>query len=354
MGRDQCIALGRMTVLVGPNGSGKSNVVDVLGFVRDAMQMGLSGAITERGGIDAVRRWSSGHPYNVSIKLDVVLESGPGFYSFEIAGNRKEEFRVRAEEALVFTDQSSVRFTVERGKWSGPEGLEPKVSDTRLALPTVAGDERFTPLFELLVRPVIYSIYPDTLRQPQKYSPNKPMHRHGDNWVSILRDQEQSTWKPEIVAGLDQLTGDIKDVKVSKAAGYLVAQFRHDSNRQGKWFEAAQESDGTLRVAGILTALLQEPPLPIVGIEEPELTVHPRALSLLMDYLRQASKRSQVLITTHSPELLNLVEVGEVRVVEHTNGETRICALADDQREAVSNRLLRLGELMTTEGLQQG
>ncbi len=41
-----------MTVLVGHNGSGKSNVVDVLSFVRDAMHMGLSGAITDRGGID--------------------------------------------------------------------------------------------------------------------------------------------------------------------------------------------------------------------------------------------------------------------------------------------------------------
>ena len=353
IGRDQCIGLGRMTVLVGPNGSGKSNVVDVLGFVRDAMQMGLSGAIADRGGIGAVRRWSSGHPHNVSIKLNVALESGPGSYSFEIASDRKEEFRVRSEEAVVFTDQGSVRFTVERGKWNGPEGLEPKVSGTSLALPTIAGDERFRHLFELLVCPVIYSIYPDTLRQPQKYSPDRPMHRHGDNWVSILRDQEQSTWKPEIVAGLERLTGNIKDVKVSEVAGYLVAQFRHVSNKQGKWFEAVQESDGTLRVAGILTALLQEPPLPIVGIEEPELTVHPRALPLLMDYLRQASKRSQVLITTHSPELLNLVEVEEVRVVEYTNGGTIICPLADNQREAISNHLIRLGELMTTEGLQQ-
>lgn len=46
-----------MTALVGPNGSGKSNVVDVPSFVHDAMHMGLSGAITDRGGIDAVRRW---------------------------------------------------------------------------------------------------------------------------------------------------------------------------------------------------------------------------------------------------------------------------------------------------------
>ena len=341
-----------MTVLAGRNGSGKSNVVDVLTFVQDAMHMGLSGAITGRGGIDAVRRWSAGRPYNVSITLDFALGSRSGSYAFEITGDRRAEFRVKSEAAHVSTDQGQTGFTVEGGKWRGPEGLEPRISQTGLALPAVAGDRRFGRLFDLLSRLAIYSIYPDTLRRPQTYNPDKPMHRHGDNWVSILRDQEPSTWKQEVVAGLRRLTGDVRDIKVSKAASYLVAQFRHGDNGQGKWFDAAQESDGTLRVAGILTALLQDPPLPLVGIEEPELTVHPGALPLLMDYLRQASDRSQVVLTTHSPELLNLVQADEVRVVERSSSGTRIQEMADDQRTAVRKGLLRLGELMTTEGLR--
>ena len=352
LGRNQETRLGRVTVLVGPNGSGKSNVADALSFVRDAMHMGLSGAITDRGGIDAVRRWSAGRPYNVSIRLDVVLESGPGSYSFEITGDRREEFRVKWERAAVSANRGPADFLVDGGRWHGPEGLEPRISDTGLALPAVAGDERFRPLFDLISRLTIYSIYPDTLRRPQTYSPDKPMHRHGDNWVSILRDQEASTWKPEVVAGLGRLTGDVRDIKVSKAASYLVAQFRHGTNGQGKWFDAAQESDGTLRVAGILTALLQEPSLPLVGIEEPELTVHPGALPLLMDYLRQASDRSQVLLTTHSPELLSLVKADEVRVVKRSGSGTRIGEMAERQRDTVEKGLLGLGELMTTEGLR--
>lgn len=353
LGRDQKLALGPFTVLVGPNGSGKSNVVDVLSFVRDAMRMGLSGAITDRGGIAAVRRWSSGRPYNVSIALNVVLDSWTGTYSFEITGDHKEEFRIKSEEAQLYRGTERLSFSVERGAWTGPDGLEPKVSDTALALPTIAGDDRFQGLFDLLANPVIYSIFPDTLRRPQKYSPEKPMHRHGDNWVSVLRDQEQTSWKPEIVAALRKLTGDIDDIKVSKAASYLVAQFRHISNGQSKWFDAAQESDGTLRVAGILSALLQEPPLPLIGVEEPELTVHPGALPLLMDYLRQASRRSQVLITTHSPEFLDLVEPQEVRVVQKTEEGTIVRSMAEDQLAAVRGGLLGLGELMITEGLRE-
>jgi len=353
LGRNQEVPLGAFTVLVGPNGSGKSNVVDVVSFVRDAMHMGLSGAITDRGGIAAVRRWSSGHPYNVSIALDVVVDSWVGSYSFEITGDRREEFRIKSEAAQLHRSGERLAFSVEGGIWKGPKGLDPKVNDTALALPTIAGDDRFRGLFDLLANPVIYAIFPDTLRRPQKYSPEKPMHRHGDNWVSILRDQDPAGWKPEVVAALGKLTGDIDDIKVSKAASYLVAQFRHASNGQGKWFDAAQESDGTLRVAGILSALLQEPPLPLVGVEEPELTVHPGALPLLMDYLRQASRRSQVLITTHSPELLDLVEPQEVRVVQKSEEGTIVRPMAQDQLAAVRDGLLGLGELMTTEGLRQ-
>ncbi|NNE70860.1 MAG: AAA family ATPase [Rhodothermales bacterium] len=352
--REQALPLGRFTVLVGPNGAGKSNIVDVISFVRDAMHMGISGAITDRGGISSVRRWSSGRPFNVSVKFDVSIGEQNGSYSFEITGDSKEEYRVKSESALLTGSGGSVSYSVNQGVWTfGPPGLEPGVSDTSLALPSVAGDERFRALFELLSSPVVYSIYPDTLRRPQKYSPAKPMHRHGDNWVSILRDQSKDSWKPDLVAALAKLTGDIDDVKVSKAASYLVAQFRHVSNGRGKWFDTGQESDGTLRVAGILSALLQEPALPLIGVEEPELTVHPGALPLLMDYLRQASLRSQVIITTHSPEILDLVQPSEVMVVQKAAEGTTVRSMAGDQIRSVRNGLLTLGELLVSEGINQ-
>ena len=72
-----------------------------------------------------------------------------------------------------------------------------------------------------------------------------------------------------------------------------------------------------------------------------------------MDYLRQASRRSQVLITTHSPELLDLVKPQEVRVVKKSDQGTLVRPMAQDQREAVREGLLGLGELMTTEGFRQ-
>lgn len=94
--------------------------------------------------------------------------------------------------------------------------------------------------------------------------------------------------------------------------------------------------------------------MPLVGIEEPELTVHPGAIGLVYDFLVQASKQSQVIVTTHSPELLDLVDVSSVRVVSRSSERgTTVAPLAASQRTAVRQGLLSLGEVLRTEGFQQ-
>ncbi len=206
----------------------------------------------------------------------------------------------------------------------------------------------------------VYSIFPDAMRRPQKPDSVKPMDRHGSNWASILQEQPEETWKPGLVEVLGKLNGgDIEDIEIKSAAGFPIAQFLHaseplpqNSKRRRKWFNADQESDGTLRVAGIMTALLQQPPLPVIGIEEPELTVHPGAFGLLCDYLRAASQRSQVIVTTHSPELLDRFDTEEVRVVSRQNGTTQVTPMADSQREIVRSGLRSLGEIFRSEGLE--
>lgn len=149
--------------------------------------------------------------------------------------------------------------------------------------------------------------------------------------------------------------GDLADVKFEHVAGFLVLQFKHErdpSAKRKQWFDAAQESDGTLRVAGMMTALLQKPRPEMLAIEEPELTVHPGAIRLLCDYIREGSLRGQVVLTTHSPDLLSLLSADEVRVVDRTGDETRIAPLEEAQRAVVTDGLFSLGDLMRSEGLR--
>src|SRR6185295_5371850 len=118
LGENVTLKLGEFTALVGANGSGKSNVVDVLRAVSDAIQMGLSGAITHRNGITAIRRWSGGRPFNVSIGLDLLLAGGVGAqYSFELRGDSAEEYRVKLEEALLYRRGIQAHFRIEGGTW---------------------------------------------------------------------------------------------------------------------------------------------------------------------------------------------------------------------------------------------
>lgn len=363
LGQDTTIRLGRLTAFVGPNGSGKSNTVDILRFLSDAMHIGLEGAITRRHGIGAVRRWSSGHPFNVSISADV---SGPAFqgnYGFTLAGASAEDYSVKEEHAsLHLSNGTRHEFKIERGTWvDGPNDLRPSVDPLNLALPLIAGDERFKPLADVFRRIAIYAIFPDTLREPQKYDPAKPMDRHGSNWVSVLKDQPRQTWEPDLLAALGKLTGDIDGIKITPVGGYFIINFRHkredkESGSPGrhKWFDAAQESDGTLRFAGIVSALLQQPHLPVIGIEEPELTIHAGAIPLLFDLLQETRRRSQVVLTTHSPELLDLLSADDVRVVERVAGVTTVSSMGDAQRDAVKQGLMTLGEMVRTGALRQG
>ncbi len=358
LGRHVAVDFGRISVLIGPNGSGKSNVLDALSFVRDAVLQGLPAAITHREGIDSVRRHSSGHPYNVGISLNLMLSNRPASYAFEITGDRTEEYRVKSESATVRTGHETHQFHRTQEEWNGPDGYAPRLDDEALELTALAGDTRFKPLAEFLGGICVYSIFPDVLRKPQPFDSASPMKRHGENWVSILRELLKKVEKDDLISGLRELTGDIDGARVRSVAGFLVTEFRqvaqHDQNKRRKWFPAGRQSDGTLRIAGLLTALLQRPTMPVVGIEEPELTVHPGALPMVYDYLVQASELSQVVITTHSPIILDVADVerDHILVVDRGNGYTDVRRVSEQQLAPVRQKLLSLGDLYLSGDLQ--
>lgn len=324
-----------ISVFIGLNGSGKSNILDTLSFVKDSLLLGLSAAITHRGGINGVRRRSLGRPYDLKIGIGIKLpEIKSAYYEFILEGDQAEEYKVKREYAFIELEDGSLT-VFERKKLNiikGANGINLHLRDDSLAITLLSGDQRFKPLFDFMSTMTIYSIFPDTIRKPQKFDPTRPMKMHGENWASVLqeliRDPDQ---KNQLIDALYRLTGDVKDVRLAKMAGYLVAQFKQSNkkyanSKKKQWFDAEQQSDGTLRVAGLLTALLQTDQMSIIGIEEPELTVHPGALQMLYDYIRQSSELHQIIITTHSPTILDVVDINNdhLFVVHRKDGITYI------------------------------
>ena len=158
----------------------------------------------------------------------------------------------------------------------------------------------------------------------------------------------------ELRDALKHLMPGITDVKSEPVGEYLVLQFKHSNivPGQNQWFNAAQESDGTLRMLALLTAIYQLGRPPLLGIEEPESAVHPGVLTALAEILEEASLRQQVVITTHSPDLIDRFPVDCIRAVEFVDGETKVGEVSETQAEAVKQGLFTTGELHSMEGLR--
>ncbi len=129
---------------------------------------------------------------------------------------------------------------------------------------------------------------------------------------------------------------------------------------QHPWrFGATNMSDGTLRAFGVLLALFQKgrdgvgTTQPFIGIEEPELALHPAATAVLLDAIRETAQHSQVLVTSHSADLLDNARVADesVLAVLSEDGVTHIGPLDEAGHSALKNGLFTAGELLRVDQL---
>jgi predicted ATPase len=113
-------------------------------------------------------------------------------------------------------------------------------------------------------------------------------------------------------------------------------------------------SDGTMRLVGILGAFLQSARPSVIALEEPESTIHPEALSALLDLIRGFSRDSQIIVTKHSPDLLDCKWIGpeNIRVATWSEGVTHIKELGKAGADTLRQHLMGAGELMRSEGLR--
>jgi predicted ATPase len=133
-------------------------------------------------------------------------------------------------------------------------------------------------------------------------------------------------------------------------------QFRQEAaGADAPWrFLAANMSDGTLRALGVLVALFQAGNAPLVGLEEPEAGLHPAAVSVLLDAMFAAGQTRQVLVTSHSPDLLDSsrLETDSILAVVAEAGNTYLGPLDAVGREALRKRLCTAGELLRLDQLR--
>lgn len=349
---ESTVELGSLNVLVGLNGAGKSNFLDALSFVRDCLDDSVEVAFRNRGGISAVRRLSSGHPHHIGIRLVLDLPGGgSGDYAFEIAAKPRERFEIAKERCVVRPLLGEeVSFEVAGGAFrTAIPGIAPKLAADRLALYAASGTEGFRPVYDFLTNMRMYSIAPFRLREYQDSDAGEVLKRDGSNAAAVLRRLQDSERDQQRLDDLlARAVQGIVGVEHGAVGQQETIRFRQDVGARNPWkFEALNMSDGTLRILGVLLALYQPSSPPVVGIEEPESTVHPAITELLIQVLLDASRDRQIILTTHSPDLLDFeaLDDGQIRVVTSEHNRTTVAPLSDFGRDAVRRGLYTLGEL---------
>jgi predicted ATPase len=351
------VCLGSLTYLVGANGSGKSNFLDALHLVRDALAGSLDNALNERGGLAEVRRRSSGHPTHFGIRLEFQLKGGQtGHYAFNIGALADRGYEVQTEECVIEGVGKGPFFQIERGNLRATsESSFPAVTADRLALVAASGLAVFRPVFDALTATGFYNLNPKLMRELQKPQDGRLLKSAGENIVSVIAHLERAA--PEqldiIQEYLQTVVPMIQGIERKQIGPMETLEFRQGmAGAKHPWrFLAQNMSDGTLRALGVLTALFQvsqDYAPTLVGIEEPETALHPAASSALREALRRASEKTQILVTSHSPDLLDdlTIDSKSLLSIVSDGGETRIAALDSASRNAIRQQLFSAGELL--------
>lgn len=356
----------QVSFLVGPNGSGKSNFLDALRFVAESLRSTMDHAIRERGGINEVRRRSRGHPNHFGIRIDFRSAQFRGHYAFTVGAKAGGDYEIREEECYIRTIEGPTHgyYHVKGGNvQQSTLQVPPRAHPRRLYLVATSGIEPFGQLYDAFLEMGFYNLIPEVIRSLQPPGPGDLLARDGRNAAGVLANlaARSPMFKKRIEDYLGRIVPGVVGVERVVARDRETLEFDQKvKGAQYPWrFGATNMSDGTLRAFGVLLALFQSGrdgiglAQPFIGIEEPELAVHPAATAVLLDALRETAQHSQVLVTSHSADLLDNVGTSDdsVLAVLAEDGVTRIGPLDEAGRSALRKGLFTAGELLRVDQL---
>lgn len=360
------VELSNLAILVGANGSGKSNFLDALRFVAESLRTTMDQALRERGGITEVRRRSRGHPHHFSIALQLRVANSVSDYRFRVGAQPGAGFEIQEESCVIHEEgKPEVRYEVHQGGVvdASFSSAPPPASTDRLYLTQAAGYREFRPIYDAILGMGFYNIDPNQLRDLQDPDPGALLARDGRNVASVLKRlaKDAPTAKDRIEKYLAAIVPGITQVDGVSLGHKETLEFRQNvKGDERPWkFPAQSMSDGTLRAVGVLASLFQSygrpqgRPLSLVAIEEPEVALHPAAAAFLLDSLLEASETAQVLVTTHSPQLLDSRDLPHesLLIVNAERGTTHIAPADDVSAQAMKDSLYTAGELLNLNAL---
>lgn len=330
-----------LNVLIGPNGSGKSNLLDAIHLLRSTT--GDLWAAVRSGGSTVDWIWK-GPESPPSAELELVLKllerKRPLRYclAFTQLGGRFEITDERVEFAEPAPGESEpfffYRFQNGHPVLSTREGLQRRLKrediDPQRSILAQRRDPDTYPELAQLANLFAgircyrgWPITPDSpLRMPQRTdAPNEYLLEDGSNLALVLSriSRDPATWRA-LRTAMQAVFDGIEDITFEVESNSIRVMLHE------RWFvtPSTRLSDGTLRYLCLLAVLLDPRPAPLILIDEPDLGLHPDMIHKLADLLSVASAHKQLIVTTHSRELLDCLSDQPERIVvcEREEGQT--------------------------------
>ena len=335
-----------LTVFLGPNGSGKSTVFDVFAFLSECFSVGLRKAWDKRGRFKELRTRGSDGAIVFELKYREKPKSPIITYHLTIEEERKGPYV--AEEWLQWRRGSKgkpFRFLdFQRGAGKVITGEEPDESDQRMeerldsaemiavnTLGQFAKHPRVSALRRFITGWYLSYLTADNTRVTPEAGPQERLSATGDNLpnvIQFLKEQHEDRLD-QVLKTLSRRVPQLEKVDAELMAdGRLLLQIKDAPFERPILSKFA--SDGTLKMLAYLTVLYDPDPPQLVGIEEPENHLHPRLLPELAEECREASQRTQLMVTTHSPFFVNGLRSEELWVLyRDQSGYTQARRAAD-------------------------
>ena len=360
--REECIEFGDLNLFIGANASGKSTILDALRFLHEGVRAReFQTPIFHRGGMIHLA-WKGQAAGQIQLEVNLKDEDRSYQWLIHLIREGMYGFYVEEEVNTMRPQEPPNRLLhASRGEgwwWSGEEGQQVvlKQSGTTCALAAAAADASFPArdVAEFVGRWGFFDPSPFLLRRDWASVESGRFDPYGRNLGETLHTLHQSSPETfeEIVAVTRAVVGLPSEIRTMESEG----RFYFMQNEP--WLQYAVHqmgvSSGTLRMLALVTAILVEPKTNLIGIEEPENYVHPAALLAFVQYLLSVRERTQLMVTTHSPLLLDYLNEPEaVRVVQHRGGKGTVVLPQDNPdevRRALEASGFGLGQHYETKG----
>jgi predicted ATPase len=307
--RDATVDLGPLNILVGENTAGKTNLIEAISLLQ-ALPGDLRAAIVRGGGI---RYWlwlgagAVSPVASLSCRAKYEAESASVDYNLAISDDNGMAV---LSESLSGAD-GKVYLSRDGQQLQGSSGPAFSLDRTSSVFSVLKNPFDPTPVTKLgwqFEKIRIFREFQTGWRSGSRLGISTNVSGDylgdsGDNLAMVLHELNFRGVHDQVRKSLEKFSSRIEDVKVKVDQG--IARAYLEEQGFSERLPAARMSDGTLKFLCLLTVLLHPDPPPLVCIEEPEQGLHPDAIQLLAPLLKDASTRMQLIVTTHSAELID-------------------------------------------------